>query len=266
MRRSNADCRVHAPPAAVAQRGRVSSGARRNNAPAGFPRACLLARSPREARNRPGAMQHRAAPVGNGPLELYVGPLRSGYWEYISIERQRGIKEESPQLGTLRERWPLAFPVQHQDIRPWHWAWPTSSPREWAGRFPTRSACFAAGKWERSTARPCFPETNVSPLMARRPSWLTRMRRSWRPRGSHGSRRATPPRRPRPRQPETEAGAANRSDACNAVAAAQSAPAVAPYVGWASRPFVREALYHDPQHVARRLRIDAGVIRHVGSP
>jgi sRNA-binding protein len=34
------------------------------------------------------------------------------------IERQRGIKEAGQQLGALRERWPLAFPVQHQDIRP----------------------------------------------------------------------------------------------------------------------------------------------------
>jgi hypothetical protein len=34
------------------------------------------------------------------------------------IERQRGIKEAGQQLGVLRERWPLAFPVQHQDIRP----------------------------------------------------------------------------------------------------------------------------------------------------
>jgi sRNA-binding protein len=34
------------------------------------------------------------------------------------IERQRGIKEASQQLAVLRERWPLAFPVQHQDIRP----------------------------------------------------------------------------------------------------------------------------------------------------
>ena len=34
------------------------------------------------------------------------------------IERQRGIKEAGQQLGALRDRWPLAFPVQHQDIRP----------------------------------------------------------------------------------------------------------------------------------------------------
>jgi hypothetical protein len=35
-----------------------------------------------------------------------------------TIERQRGIKEAGQQLGALRERWPLAFPVQAQDVRP----------------------------------------------------------------------------------------------------------------------------------------------------
>lgn len=35
-----------------------------------------------------------------------------------TIERQRGIKEAGQQLGVLRERWPLAFPVQAQDVRP----------------------------------------------------------------------------------------------------------------------------------------------------
>jgi hypothetical protein len=34
------------------------------------------------------------------------------------IERQRGIKDASQQLSVLREKWPLAFPVQAQDVRP----------------------------------------------------------------------------------------------------------------------------------------------------
>ncbi len=34
------------------------------------------------------------------------------------IERERGIKEAGQQLAVLRERWPLAFPVQTQDVRP----------------------------------------------------------------------------------------------------------------------------------------------------
>jgi sRNA-binding protein len=34
------------------------------------------------------------------------------------IERTRGAKESSQQLEVLRERWPLAFPIKHQDVRP----------------------------------------------------------------------------------------------------------------------------------------------------
>jgi sRNA-binding protein len=34
------------------------------------------------------------------------------------IERERGFKEAGQQLAVLRERWPLAFPVQAQDARP----------------------------------------------------------------------------------------------------------------------------------------------------
>jgi sRNA-binding protein len=35
-----------------------------------------------------------------------------------SIERQRGTKEARQQFAVLREKWPLAFPVKHQDVRP----------------------------------------------------------------------------------------------------------------------------------------------------
>jgi hypothetical protein len=33
-------------------------------------------------------------------------------------ERDRGAKEHSQQLPALREKWPLAFPVQTQDVHP----------------------------------------------------------------------------------------------------------------------------------------------------
>jgi hypothetical protein len=36
------------------------------------------------------------------------------------IERERGIKEAGQQLAVLRERWPLVFPVQAQDVVRWH--------------------------------------------------------------------------------------------------------------------------------------------------
>jgi sRNA-binding protein len=34
------------------------------------------------------------------------------------FERDRGIRESPQQLVMLREKWPLAFPVKHQGIRP----------------------------------------------------------------------------------------------------------------------------------------------------
>jgi sRNA-binding protein len=34
------------------------------------------------------------------------------------IERDRGIKEYRQQLAELRQKWPLAFPVNDQDVRP----------------------------------------------------------------------------------------------------------------------------------------------------
>jgi sRNA-binding protein len=34
------------------------------------------------------------------------------------IERDRGTKELPQQLALLREKWPLAFPAEHQDVRP----------------------------------------------------------------------------------------------------------------------------------------------------
>jgi sRNA-binding protein len=47
--------------------------------------------------------------------------LRSGVHAMSStyrIERERGGKEARQQLPVLREKWPLAFPVKHQDVRP----------------------------------------------------------------------------------------------------------------------------------------------------
>jgi sRNA-binding protein len=34
------------------------------------------------------------------------------------IERDRGTEEAHQQLAVLREKWPLAFAAQHQDVRP----------------------------------------------------------------------------------------------------------------------------------------------------
>jgi hypothetical protein len=69
-----------------------------------------------EIRLREGMARLAAVPLG-----FYVCSLRSvrvGMTSLYRIERDRGSKESRQQLAVLREKWPLAFPVQHQDVRP----------------------------------------------------------------------------------------------------------------------------------------------------
>jgi hypothetical protein len=77
------------------------------------------------------------------------------------IERDRGTKEAAQHIEVLQERWPLAFPVKGEDVRPLA----ISATEEIAAAMglllPTRSACLLAGKWRQSTVRPCFAMTNA---------------------------------------------------------------------------------------------------------
>jgi sRNA-binding protein len=78
---------------------------------------------PQKGQGRPGRTprRHRAAALATGPLGFYVVSLRSvraGMISTYRIERDRGSKESAQQLAVLREKWPLAFPVNHQDVRP----------------------------------------------------------------------------------------------------------------------------------------------------
>src|SRR5271168_2062522 len=73
-----------------------------------------------QGRPRPNA---EATPrrSSNGAARVYVVALRSmraGMTSPYRIERERGTKEARQQLAVLREKWPLAFPVKHQDVRP----------------------------------------------------------------------------------------------------------------------------------------------------
>src|SRR5271168_4306882 len=73
-----------------------------------------------QGRPRPNA---EATPrrSSNGAARVYVVALRSvraGMTSPYRIERDRGTKEARQQLAVLREKWPLAFPSQDQDVRP----------------------------------------------------------------------------------------------------------------------------------------------------
>jgi len=45
------------------------------------------------------------------------------------IERARGIKDSPQQIALLRDKWPLAFPLEQEGVRRWRSALPARSPR-----------------------------------------------------------------------------------------------------------------------------------------
>jgi sRNA-binding protein len=57
---------------------------------------------------------------GKGTAGVYVVPSNEGLGmaPTYRVERDRGSNEFAQQLPVLRERWPLAFPTKHEDVRP----------------------------------------------------------------------------------------------------------------------------------------------------
>jgi sRNA-binding protein len=59
------------------------------------------------------------APPGNWMDRLYLNYQHKGRgMASHRIERERGLKEATRQLAVLREKWPVAFPVKDEDVRP----------------------------------------------------------------------------------------------------------------------------------------------------
>jgi sRNA-binding protein len=59
--------------------------------------------------------------TSNRAATVYVISLwkeGSGMAPSYRVERDRGSTEFPQQLAALRERWPLAFPTKHEDVRP----------------------------------------------------------------------------------------------------------------------------------------------------
>jgi hypothetical protein len=65
------------------------------------------------------------------------------------IERDRGSKEFPQQRCSGRDG-RSHFRQSMRTFARWRWASPAKSRRQWAGRFPIRSACSPGGKWRRS--------------------------------------------------------------------------------------------------------------------
>jgi hypothetical protein len=66
-------------------------------------------------------LAHHAATPATGQAR-FMHPLHGNEGRSMAptyrVERDRGSKEFPQQLGVLRERWPLAFPMKHEDVRP----------------------------------------------------------------------------------------------------------------------------------------------------
>jgi hypothetical protein len=58
------------------------------------------------------------------------------------VERDRGSKEFPQQLVVLRERWPLAFPTNREDVRPLAMGTARAAPRCREGYFRFTYSAF----------------------------------------------------------------------------------------------------------------------------
>src|ERR1700691_2271420 len=113
------------------------------------------------------------------------------------IERDRGTKDSRQQFAVLREKWPLAFPVKHQDIR----LLAVGVAREIAATMgwshPYTLGILHLWKMAPVYCQAVFAMTNASPLTACRPKRSMPRRRTWRPSSLRGSRRVRPRRKQR---------------------------------------------------------------------
>jgi sRNA-binding protein len=68
--------------------------------------------------------RYRVSHPGNGPVGVLSSPPEDEYEDVSSMaltyrmERARGTKESPQQLALLRAKWPIAFPLEQQDVRP----------------------------------------------------------------------------------------------------------------------------------------------------
>ena len=124
--------------------------------------------------------------------------VRAGMTSPNQIDRQRGIKEAGQQLEVLRERWPLAFPVQAQDVRPLALgvAHQVAAGMGWS--FPYTLSVLRRWKMAPVYCQAVLSHDQRITLDGTLAETVDAGRRIWRPSSWRGSRRVTPRSRPRP--------------------------------------------------------------------
>jgi hypothetical protein len=97
------------------------------------------------------------------------------------IERDRRSKESRQQLAVLRKKWPLAFPIKEQDVRPLAIGITGEIAAVMGWSHPYTLGVLAGWKMAAVYCRAVLCYDQRMPLTARRPKSLTRRRRTWQP-------------------------------------------------------------------------------------
>jgi hypothetical protein len=97
------------------------------------------------------------------------------------IERDRGSKEFPQQLAVLRERWPIAFPIKHEDVRPLAMGVAREVAAAMSWSLPYALGVLTRWKMSAVYCQAVLSHDHASVSTARRPKWSTRRRRSWLP-------------------------------------------------------------------------------------
>jgi hypothetical protein len=102
------------------------------------------------------------------------------------IERDRGIKEYRQQLAELREKWPLAFPVHDQDVRPLavDATYEIAAVMGWS--YPYTLGVLSRWKMAPVYCQAVLCHHRRIGLDGSRPRWWGLRRRTWRPSTSRG--------------------------------------------------------------------------------
>jgi hypothetical protein len=118
------------------------------------------------------------------------------------MERDRGTKESCQQLAVLREKWPLAFPVKDQDVRPLAIGAVGEIAAAMGWSIPYTLGVLSTWKMAPVYCEAVLRHDQRIVLTVRRPNRSKHRQRTWRPSGSRSSRPARPRRKlQRPRRP-----------------------------------------------------------------
>ena len=110
----------------------------------------------------------------------------------FQIERNRGSKEARQQLAVLRDKWPIAFPVDAKDVRTLaiSAAGEIAATMNWS--LPYTLGVLARWKMSSAYASLYLPTNIASVLTVRLPNRSTPTRRTWLPNSLSGWRRVRP--------------------------------------------------------------------------